>query len=111
MDIPDEIIGEYKLREKATPDGGIYIKAVRGMYGLPQSSSNSHDELEEHLNKESYFKSPLVPALWKHKIQPTQFVLIVDDLASNTSRRKIWTISSTPSKNITTSRVIQKRRN
>jgi hypothetical protein len=80
MDIPDKIIGEYKLHEKATPDGWIYFKVlVRGMYGLPQSGSNSHDELKEHLNKEGYFKSPLIPALWKHKMQPTQFVLIVDD--------------------------------
>jgi hypothetical protein len=35
--IPDEVIKEYKLREKATPDGSIYIRAKRGMYGLPQS--------------------------------------------------------------------------
>jgi hypothetical protein len=62
-DIPDEIIREYKLHEKATPDGWIYFKAMRGMYGLPQSGSNSHDELKERLNKEGYFKSPLVPAL------------------------------------------------
>ncbi len=78
-DIPDKIKGEYKLREKATPDGWIYFKVVRGMYGLPRSGSNSHDELEERLNKEGYFKSPLVPALWKHKTQPTLFVLIVDN--------------------------------
>ncbi len=43
-DIPDEIIDEYKLREKEK-DGWIYFKVVRGMYGLPQSGSNSHDEL------------------------------------------------------------------
>jgi hypothetical protein len=30
-DIPDEIIGKYKLHEKATPDGWIYFKVVRGM--------------------------------------------------------------------------------
>ncbi len=49
------------------------------MYGLPQSGSNSHDELEERLNKECYFKSPLVSALWKHMPRPTQFVLIVNN--------------------------------
>ncbi len=37
-DIPDEVIDEYKLREKATPDGSIYIRAKQGMYGLLQSS-------------------------------------------------------------------------
>jgi hypothetical protein len=49
------------------------------MYGLPQLGSNSHNELEGRLNKEGYFKSPLVPALWKHKTQPTQFVLVVNN--------------------------------
>ncbi len=67
-DIPDEIIGEYKLPEKATTDGWIYFKVMRGIYGSSQSGSNSHDELKECLNKEGYFKSPLVPALWKHKM-------------------------------------------
>ncbi len=49
------------------------------MYGLPQAGSNSHDELKERLNKEGYFKSPLVPALWKHKAHPTEFVLVVNN--------------------------------
>ncbi len=79
MDISDKILGEYKLHEKATPDGWIYFKVVQGMYGLHQSGSNSHDELDRCQNKEGYFKSPLGPALWKHKTRPTQFVLIVDD--------------------------------
>jgi hypothetical protein len=34
--IPDEVIKEYKLREKATKNGSIYIKAKCGMYGLSQ---------------------------------------------------------------------------
>jgi hypothetical protein len=70
-DIPDKIIDEYNR--------WVYFKVMRGMYGLPQSGSNSHDELKERLNKEGYFKIPLVPAFWKHKTRPTQFVLIVDD--------------------------------
>jgi len=72
-DIPDEIINKNKLHEKAI-DGWVYFKVMRGMYGLPQAGSNSHDKLEERLNKEGYYKSPLVPALWKHKTHPTQFV-------------------------------------
>ncbi|KAL7477001.1 hypothetical protein ACHAW6_006095, partial [Cyclotella cf. meneghiniana] len=31
------------------------------------------------LNKEGYFKSLIVPGLWKHKTQNDQFVLVVDD--------------------------------
>ncbi len=77
-DIPQEIIDEYQLHEK-TKDGWVHFKVVRGMYSLPQSRSNSHDELKEQLNKEGYFKSTFVPALWKHNKRPTQFVLVVDD--------------------------------
>jgi hypothetical protein len=31
-DIPDEVIEEYKLREKATKNGSVYIKAIQGLY-------------------------------------------------------------------------------
>ncbi len=35
--IPEEVIKEYKLHENVTPDGWVYIKVIRGMYGLPQA--------------------------------------------------------------------------
>jgi len=35
--------------------------------------------LEQRLNKEEYFQSQIVPALWKHNTKPIQFVLVVDD--------------------------------
>jgi hypothetical protein len=37
IDIPEEIIKEYKLRNKVTPKGYVYIMATKGMYGLPQA--------------------------------------------------------------------------
>ena len=57
-DIPEEVIKEYNLH---------YIKVSRGMCGLPQARSLGHDLLEQRLNKEGYFQSQIVPALWKHK--------------------------------------------
>ena len=45
-DIPDEVINKYKLREKATKNGSIYIRANRGMYGLPQAGLLSNELLE-----------------------------------------------------------------
>jgi hypothetical protein len=35
--IPNEVIEEYKLREKATKNGSVYIKAKQGLSSLPQS--------------------------------------------------------------------------
>ena len=77
--VPNEIINEYKLKEKNTTDGWIYIKCIHGIYRLQQSSSLGHDLLEEWLNKEVYFQSKIVPGFWKHRAHTVQYVLTVDD--------------------------------
>jgi len=61
--IPDEVIEEYKLREKATTNGSIYIKAKHDMYGLLQSGLLANKLLEKQLNKHGYRQSKLVPSL------------------------------------------------
>ena len=78
-DIPEEVIEEYKLKEKATKNGSIYIRAKRGMYGLPQAGLLANELLEKRLNKHGYRQSKLVPGLWKHDTRPIQFTLVVDD--------------------------------
>ena len=50
-DIPNKVINKYKLRDKATPDGSAYIKAKRGMYGLPQAGLLVNELLKRRLNK------------------------------------------------------------
>ena len=87
-DIPEEIIVEYKLREIATPDGWVYFRADKTHYGLPQAGSLSHDLLEKRLNAEGYFKSLVVPGLWKHKTRNIQFVLVVDDFGIKYLKRE-----------------------
>jgi hypothetical protein len=77
--MPEEVIKEYKLHEYVTPDGWVYIKVIRGLYGLPQAGSLGHDLLERRLNKEGYFQSQTVPGFWKHMTKPIQFVLVVDN--------------------------------
>ncbi len=78
-DIPDEVIEEYKLREKATKNGSTCIKAKCGMYGLPQSGLLANKLLKKRLNKHGYRQSKLVPDLWKHDTWPIQFTLVVDN--------------------------------
>jgi hypothetical protein len=38
-DIPEEVINEYKLHQYAPPGRWVYIKVIRGMYGLPQAGT------------------------------------------------------------------------
>jgi hypothetical protein len=78
-DLPEEIITEYKLDEIATPDGWVYIRITKGMYGLPQSGAIANELLEKRLNAEGYFQSKIVPGFWKHRSRDLQFVLVVDD--------------------------------
>jgi hypothetical protein len=65
-DIPDEVVEKYKLKEKATINGIIYIKAKHSMYGLPQAVLLANKLLEKSLNKHGYRHSKLVPGFWKH---------------------------------------------
>ena len=54
IDIPDEIIKEYKLKEKTDAKGAVYILANRGIYGLPHSGLLANKILEKRLNKCGY---------------------------------------------------------
>jgi hypothetical protein len=87
-DISEDVIKEYNLHWYATPDGWVYIKVIRGMYGLPQAGSLGHDLLEQLLNKEGYFQSQIVPGFWKHKTKPIQFVLVVDNFGIKYLKRE-----------------------
>ncbi len=51
--IPDKIIDEYKLRDKTTPSGSIYVVANWGMYGLPQSGLIANELLEKRSNEQA----------------------------------------------------------
>ncbi|EJK53065.1 hypothetical protein THAOC_27566, partial [Thalassiosira oceanica] len=55
--IPDEIIEEYQLRVKATPDGSVYVEINKGMYGLPQAGVLANKLLEKRLNQHGYYQS------------------------------------------------------
>ncbi len=83
-DIPQEVINRYKLRDLATTDGSIHIKATKGMYGLPQAcllpyTLLMYTLLEKQLNERGCRQRKLIPGLWKHDWQPIQFTLVVDN--------------------------------
>jgi len=78
-DIPQEVIDEYKLMEKATPDGHVYVEIRQGMYGLPQAGLLAQELLEKRLNQHGYHQSQIVHGLWTHEWRPIAFSLVVDD--------------------------------
>ena len=78
-DIPEDVQEHYKLKEKATKDGFVFVEIRRGMYGLPQAGLIAQDLLEERLNKRGFYQSTYTPGLWLHKTRNIQFALVVDD--------------------------------
>ena len=36
-ELPQNFINEYKLHDKATQDGYVYLEICKGVYGLPQA--------------------------------------------------------------------------
>lgn len=110
-DIPDKVIVKYKLRENATPEGSIYIKAKRGMYVLPQSGLVANKFLEKRLNKHRYRQSKLVPGLWKQTQSQYHSHWLSKTLEWNMLVRNMPIISNRLWKKITNSFVIGRDHN
>ena len=77
---PDNVNDHYKLKDKVDAKGNLYVKCVKGMYGLPHAGIIAQKLLEELLNKAGYFQSNRTPGFWKRQWHPVSFSLIVDDV-------------------------------
>ena len=78
-DFPESVISRYKLGEKATPDGLVYVTIKRGMYGLPQSVIMAQALLETRLNAHGYHQIKITPGLWTQEWRTICFTLVVDN--------------------------------
>ena len=76
---PDDVIEHYKLKRKVDAKGFIYVKFVKGVYGLPHAGIIAQKLLEERLAKHGYTQSDMTPGYWSHDTRPISFTLIVDD--------------------------------
>jgi hypothetical protein len=78
-DMPEDVIGHYKLTNIATPDRFIYCEIQKGMYGLPQAGIIAQQLLKQSLEKHGYHQSTTTPSLWTHNTCPISFTLVVDN--------------------------------
>jgi hypothetical protein len=88
LDIPEEIIKHYKLREIVTEDGYVYCKIRKGMYGLPQAGIIAQELLQERLAKVGYHQSKIIPGLWTHKMRNICFTLVISDFAIKYTKKE-----------------------
>ena len=78
--MPPEIIDKYNLNDIADNEW-VYVKIVRGMYGLPQAGYLAHKLLAKRLNTHGYYACQFTPGLWRHVWRPIIFALVVDDFS------------------------------
>ena len=78
-DNPVDVIEHYNLKEKANPDGIVYVEVHKGIYGLPQTGLLAQELLEKRLADHGYQQSYFTPGLWIHDWHPIQFTLVVDN--------------------------------
>jgi hypothetical protein len=77
--IPNKIIDHYNLHDIVTPDGWVYIKIWKGMYGLPQAGVLANQLLQKRLAIKGYYQCQHTPGLWCHVWQNIMFCLVVND--------------------------------
>ena len=68
--IPQEIIGQYKLTNLVAPNGYVYIEIRRAMYGLKQAVFIANKQIKKVLGKSGYYASKHTPGLFLHKTRP-----------------------------------------
>jgi hypothetical protein len=76
---PTDIRKKYELWKFVTPDGYIYIRIKKGMYGLKQAALLAYQHLVTQLAPYGYHPCPYTTGLWHHDTRPTKFCLCVDD--------------------------------
>ena len=64
--MPEDVITHYKLRVLQTPDGYVYVRIQKGMYGLTQAGIIAQKLLEKCLNAQSYHQSTITPGFCQH---------------------------------------------
>jgi hypothetical protein len=79
LDVLEDVIEQYKLVNIATPDGYVYCKIQKGMYGLPQAGIIAQELLAKWLKEHGYSQSKTTPGLWTHEWQSITFSLVVDN--------------------------------
>ena len=92
VDIPEDVIQEYKLKEKATSKGHVYLEVRKGMHDLPQAGLLAQELLEDRLEKHGYKQSKLIPGFWTRKLRPTQFPLVRNNFGVKFKKKSIQSI-------------------
>jgi hypothetical protein len=78
--LPHETIQYFDIDNSTWWEGDyIYVKIVKGIYGLPEAGKLAQEKLYSHLSKHGYNVCSNTPGLIRHQTRPIMFTLVVDD--------------------------------
>ena len=69
------------------PDGYVYCKIKRGMYGLKQAAQLAYDALLINLKKYGHTPDKYSPNMWVHETRTTKCCLCVDNCGAKYTSR------------------------
>jgi hypothetical protein len=76
--IPPAVQRDYNV-QALQRDGFVYVRVMKGIYGLPQAGLLARERLVKHLHGHGYCEAAATPSLFRHKTRDIAFVLVVDD--------------------------------
>ena len=78
-DVPPEVINLYNLHNKIIPDGWLYCKIQRAIYGLNEAGKLANIQLQKLFATEGYYPCLFTQELFRHETRDITFSLVVDD--------------------------------
>ena len=64
---PPDIRDRYEIEGIIAADGYVYIKIIKGMYGLNQAAIIAYNQLIYHMKPHGYYSVPFTTGLWEQK--------------------------------------------
>ena len=80
---PIYIREKYHIDGLIEADGYLYIKIIKGMYGLKQAARIAYNHLISCMEPRGYYPVPFITVLWAHKTRKIKYCLCVDDFGVN----------------------------
>ena len=77
--LPPDIRARYHIDGLISEDGYVYIKTVKGIFGLKQASIISYNQIISHMYTHGYYPVPFTTGLWAPNNRRKCFYLCVDD--------------------------------
>ena len=64
---PPDIRDRYEIEGLVEADGYVYIKIIKGVYGLTQAAIISYNQLISHMDPHGHYPVYFITGIWAHK--------------------------------------------